>query len=228
MSAVRKTPARVGRPLLLNAHAQENIVRALKAGSHLKHAVEGFGVSYATAARWMADGQAHAEGTASTAQRTNLGSSADAVAGPPCVGMDDLEEDGSVRRVCQSSVHPFREFREAVVRARAEAVLTIVGRISEAARSGNVTAQLALLRALAPEEWGEHRKLRIESGGGSGGRGTAAHHLRREQRPRPKGARRDHGVARGGRLVPTVFLRHHYRNAPRATPWRLGHRKPTL
>jgi len=57
------------------------------------------------------------------------------------------------------------------VRARAEAVLTIVGRISEAARSGNVTAQLALLRALAPEEWGEHRKLRIESGGGSGGSG---------------------------------------------------------
>ncbi len=119
----------------------------------------------------MADGQAHAEGTASTAQRTNLGSSADAVAGPPCVGMDELEEDGSVRRVCQSSLHLLREFREAVVRARAEAVVTVVGRLQEAARSGNVTAQLALLRALAPEEWGETRKLRVEGGGASVGSG---------------------------------------------------------
>jgi len=57
------------------------------------------------------------------------------------------------------------------VRARAEAVLTVVGRISEAARSGSVTAQLALLRALAPEEWGEHRKVRVEGFGAGGGTG---------------------------------------------------------
>jgi len=145
---------------------QENIVRALRAGSHLKHAVESFGVSYATAARWMADGQAHAEGTATTAQRTNLGSSADAVAGLACAGMDEINADGSIGHVCQSPLHPFREFREAVMRARAEAVVTIVGRISEAARGGNVTAQLALLRALAPEEWGEARKIRVEGGSG--------------------------------------------------------------
>ena len=45
-------------------------------------------------------------------------------------------------------------------------MVTIVGRLQEAARSGNVTAQLALLRALAPEEWGETRKVRVEGGGG--------------------------------------------------------------
>ncbi len=114
----------------------------------------------------MADGEAHAEGTATTAQRTNLGSSADAVASPACAGMDEINADGSLGHVCQSPLHPFREFREAVVRARAEAVVTIVGRLQEAARSGNVTAQLALLRALAPEEWGETRKVRVEGGGG--------------------------------------------------------------
>jgi len=131
---------------------QENIVRALRAGNHLKAAAEAFGVSYPTAARWMADGQAHANGRATTAQRRNLGSAADAVAGPACRGMDELQEDGSVRGFCGSPLHAFREFREAVVRAKAEAVLAIVGRLNEAARSGSVTAQLALLRALAPEE----------------------------------------------------------------------------
>ncbi len=47
---VGRSRPRVGRPSLLNPSVQENIVRALKAGSHLKHAVEGFGVSYATGA----------------------------------------------------------------------------------------------------------------------------------------------------------------------------------
>ena len=73
MSAARKTPARVGRTLLLNPQAQENITRALRAGAHLKHAVESFGIDYSTAARWMADGVAHAEGRPSKAQRDNLG-----------------------------------------------------------------------------------------------------------------------------------------------------------
>lgn len=95
----------MGRPSLLNPSVQENIIRALRSGSHLKHAVESFGVSYATAARWMADGQAHAEGTATTAQRTNLGSSADSVASPACAGMDETNTDGSIGHVCQSPLH---------------------------------------------------------------------------------------------------------------------------
>lgn len=161
--------APVGRPLLLTPEAQENVIRALRAGAHLKHAVESFGISYPTAARWIADGAAHAEGRPSSAQRENLGAKADEVADPPCVGLDEVDERGEMVRRCPSGQHPFREFREAVVRARAEAVVTVVGRVQEAARSGNVTAQLALLRALAPEEWGETRKVRLEGGPAGGG-----------------------------------------------------------
>lgn len=164
----RRVGPRVGRPSLLDATAQENIVRALRAGAHLKHAVESFGISYTTAARWIADGAAHAEGRPSTAQRDNLGAKADEVADRPCVGLDELNMQGETVRVCRSGQHPFREFREAVVRARAEAVVTVVGRVQEAARSGNVTAQLALLRALAPEEWGETRRVRVEDSGHAG------------------------------------------------------------
>ena len=165
----RATP-KAGRPLLLTPEAQENILRALRAGSHFKHAVESFGIGYSTAMRWLTDGAAHAEGRASTAQRENLGAKADEMAEPPCVGLDELDERGDVIRSCTSGQHPYREFREAVVRARAEAVTMLVGRLQQHAQSGSVTATLALLRALAPEEWGETRKVRIEGSdqGGSG------------------------------------------------------------
>lgn len=154
----------MGRPSLLNPTAQENIVRALRAGAHLKHATESFGVDYSTAARWMADGAAHADGGPSKAQRDKLRTHAHEAAEPPCVGLDAIDEEGNVRRTCPSRLHPFREFREAVVRARAEAVVAVVGRLQQAAQSGNVAAQLALLRALAPEEWGETRRVKIDPG----------------------------------------------------------------
>jgi len=56
------------------------------------------------------------------------------------------------------------------VRAKAEAVVIAVGRLQQASQSGSVTATLALLRSLAPEEWGDTRKVRVEGGdqGGSG------------------------------------------------------------
>lgn len=44
------------------------------------------------------------------------------------------------------------DVRPVTVEPELPRLATVVGRISEAARSGNVTAQLALLRALAPEE----------------------------------------------------------------------------
>lgn len=168
----RRVAPRVGRPSLLTTETTENIVRALRAGAHLKHATESFGVDYSTAARWMADGAAHAEGGPSKAQRDKLRTHAHEAAEPSCVGLDKADGEGNVRRTCTSRLHPFREFREAVVRARAEAVVAVVGRLQQAAQSGNVTAQLALLRALAPEEWGETRRVKIEPGmdsrGGSG------------------------------------------------------------
>lgn len=154
--------AHSGRPRLLTPDVQENIVRALRLGNHVKASVEAYGVSYPTAARWIADGTAHAEGTATYAQRENLGAKADEVAEPPCVGTDELDETGEVRRVCSSGLHPYREFREVVVRARAEAQVLLVAKLQSAATAGSTTAILAMLRSLAPEEWGETRKVKVD------------------------------------------------------------------
>ena len=57
----------------------------------------------------------------------------------------------------------FREFRASVVRARAQAILVLVGRLQQAAQAGSVTAMLALLRSLAPEEW-DPRWAKINQG----------------------------------------------------------------
>lgn len=127
-------------------------------------------MSYATAARWMQDGEAHANGELTKAQR-DVGA-AESAAEPPCRGMDELAPDGSVRHRCNSGLHQFREFRDAVVRAKAEAQLLLVGRLGDAAKAGNATAALAILRQIAPEEWGETRTLRIEPGLGGGGGAT--------------------------------------------------------
>ena len=58
------------------------------------------------------------------------------------------------------------------MRGRAEAQLLLVARLQDAAKAGNASAALAVLRQIAPEEWGETRKLRIEPGMGGGGGGT--------------------------------------------------------
>ena len=166
--ARRRVEPRVGRPSLLNSTAQENITRALRTGSHLKQAVESFGIDYSTAARWMADGAAHADGRPSKAQRDRLGAKAQKLAEAPCVGLDEVLSSGELRRRCLSSQHEFREFREAVVRAKAEAVLIAVDRLQQASQSGSVAATLALLRSLAPEEWGETRRVRVEDSGHGG------------------------------------------------------------
>lgn len=161
---------RMGRPTLLTAETTENIVRALRAGNGVKASTEAFGVSYTTAARWIVDGAAHAQGDLTTAQREN--GAPDSAAERACRGLDELSDDGSVRHRCESGLHHFREFREAVVRARAEAQLLLVARLGDAAKAGNATAALAILRQIAPEEWGETRKLRLEGGFASGGAGT--------------------------------------------------------
>jgi hypothetical protein len=149
----------------------ENISRALRAGNTVKASTEAFGVSYTTAARWIVDGDAHARGELTTAQREN-GASPSA-AERACIGLDEIAEDGSVRHRCESGLHPYREFREAVVRARAEAQVTLVARLGDAAKAGNATAALAILRQLAPEEWGETRKVRLEGAfGGASAAGT--------------------------------------------------------
>jgi len=187
-------PKRTGRTTLLTDAAQENIVRALRAGSHLKHAVEGFGIAYGTAARWMADGQAHADGTATTAQRQTLGSAAEQHAAPACTGLDELRPSGEVVRVCSSALHDYREFREAVVRARAEAVVTVVGRLQESAREGSVTAQLALLRAMAPEEYRPDQHAERPGPAAPGASGGPATSWRAIERPQATSWR----AARGG------------------------------
>jgi len=116
----------------------------------------------------MADGAAHADGRPSKAQRDRLGAKAQKVAEGPCIGMDELLPSGQLRRRCQSSQHEFREFREAVVRAKAEAVVIAVGRLQQASQSGSVAATLALLRSLAPEEWGETHRVRVDDSGHAG------------------------------------------------------------
>jgi len=168
-------PSAPGRALLIAEPASSSdacaIVRALRAGNTVKASVEAFGVSYRTAASWIQDGEAHAEGWPSLAQRKNLGAKADEVAIPPCGGMDELTEDGNVVRHCTSGQHQYLQFQHAVVRARAEAQLILVGKLGTAATAGNATAALAMLRQLAPEEWGETRKVRVEGGGPAVGTG---------------------------------------------------------
>lgn len=155
---------RVGRPSLLTAEAHENIVRALRAGNTVKASVEAFGISYTTAARWIVDGTAHEQGELTTAQREN--GAKPTAAERPCAGLDEFSEKGEVRRRCSSGLHPYREFREAVVRGRAEAQLLLVARLQDAVKAGNASAALAVLRQIAPEEWGETRKVRIQGVGG--------------------------------------------------------------
>lgn len=50
---------------------------------------------------------------------------------------------------------PYREFREAVGQARAEAEAVLVGRVSKAAANGSWSAAAWLLERRAPERWGK-------------------------------------------------------------------------
>ena len=50
---------------------------------------------------------------------------------------------------------PYRDFREAVEQARAEAEATLVARIAKAAQNGSWSAAAWLLERRAPERWGK-------------------------------------------------------------------------
>lgn len=59
----------------------------------------------------------------------------------------------------------FREFREAVERARAQAETTFTLRLAEHAERGDTRALLALLRRVAPQRWSERAELDVRLAG---------------------------------------------------------------
>jgi transposase-like protein len=123
---------KIGRPSKLTPALQERIVRAVREGNYPETAAQAEGVDRATYYRWMDKGAKVAGG--------NDAASAKA----------------------EAEARPYRDFRDAVTRARATAQRKMLGYVAKAAPKDPENARWYLERT-APDLFGRRDKLVVEN-----------------------------------------------------------------
>ncbi len=120
----------MGRKSLLTPEIQQQIVTAIQSGNFQHHACEYAGIHTATYFRWLERGQAE---------------------------IDRLEQDETAE--ADPVETPYREFCDAIKKARAVAVVQAVGLIRKAAVDGTWTAAAWYLERSHPKDWGKTDRL---------------------------------------------------------------------
>jgi len=136
---------RTGRPTRLTPELTEKIRLAVRGGATLKAAAQSQRVGYSTVLSWMQRGEQHAR---------------------RCEGADEWDEKRRTTvRPCRRDGHEFLEFLDLIEQAKAEDEVAASAQLTDAARRGDVKAIAMKLRRLAPNDWIEERKLKLETGG---------------------------------------------------------------
>lgn len=120
----------MGRKTILTPEIQQLIVTAIQSGNFQHHACEFAGIHTATYFRWLERGQ---------------------------VEIDRLDQEEAVEPI--ESETPYREFCDAIKKARATAVVQAVGLIRKAAYDGTWTAAAWYLERSHPKDWGKTDRL---------------------------------------------------------------------